>query len=190
MTFFENQYCHFFNRTNNQEALFRSRENYIYFLKKYRHYLDGYFDTIAYCLMPTHFHFLVKVKKVANSPEDLKSLDESRIGSISNQIAILLRSYTRAYNKMWQRNGNLFTQKSKAFHIKDENYFINLVFYIHQNPIRSNLVENAEDWEFSSFQDYIDLRKGSLPKMDLIRSKFTLDEVKDLSKTTNIHPMT
>ena len=72
MQFFENTYYHFYNRTNNEEALFRSDENYLYFLKKYRYYLDNFFDTIAYCLMPTHFHFLVKVKAIEahNSGKD------------------------------------------------------------------------------------------------------------------------
>ncbi|MBM2817241.1 MAG: hypothetical protein HW421_4003 [Ignavibacteria bacterium] len=63
MQFYENEYYHLYNRTNNDEALFRSRENYSYFLKKYRYFLDDLFDTIAYCLMPTHFHFLVRVKE-------------------------------------------------------------------------------------------------------------------------------
>jgi len=63
MQFYENTYYHLYNRTNNEEALFRSMENYLYFLKKYRYYLDDYLETVGYCLMPTHFHSLVRVKE-------------------------------------------------------------------------------------------------------------------------------
>ncbi len=55
MDFIENQYYHLYNRTNNEEALFRSRDNYIFFLKKYRYYFDDLFDTISYYLMQTFF---------------------------------------------------------------------------------------------------------------------------------------
>ena len=176
MKFLENQYYRIFNRTNNHEGLFRTKDNYLFFLKKYRYYLDDYFDTIAYCLMPTHFHFLVRVKSI---PPDNSS--ESYSLKISNQIAISLRSYTRAYNIKWERNGNLFTQKTHAKLIEDEKYFISLAFYIHQNPERSQLVDRPEDWEFSSYQDYINLRNGNLPDKELILSKFTVEDIKSIA---------
>lgn len=49
MQFHSDEYYHLYNRTNNDEALFRCRENYLYFLKKYRFYNDTLLDTIAYC---------------------------------------------------------------------------------------------------------------------------------------------
>ena len=64
MKFYENTYYHIYNRTNNEEALFRSEENYLYFLKKYRFYIEEYLETVGYCLMPTHFHFLVRVREI------------------------------------------------------------------------------------------------------------------------------
>ncbi|MCX7736031.1 MAG: hypothetical protein N2319_04905 [Candidatus Kapabacteria bacterium] len=184
MQFYENTYYHIYNRTNNEEALFRSEENYLYFLKKYRYYLDDYFETIGYCLMPTHFHFLVKVKR-SNSSDDSKSSDEYQYGyskKISSQIAILLRSYTRSFNKMWNRHGNLFNQKTKAKLIPLDSYLITLLTYIHQNPIRSGLVEKAEDWLFSSYQDYIDLRNGTLPSKELILGIIKTNELKELTE--------
>lgn len=180
MKFYENQYYHLFNRTNNEEALFRSRENYLYFLKKYSFYLCYSFDTIAYCLMPTHFHFLAKVKPFNKSSDDCQSSDDYS-HKISNQIAILLRSYTRAFNKMWNRHGNLFNQKTNAIQINNENYYITLASYIHQNPIRSKLVDKAEEWEFSSYQDYLDLRKSNLPNKELLLSRYSINELKEIT---------
>ena len=206
MKFYENTYYHLYNRTNNEEALFRSEENYIYFLKKYRYYLADYLDTIGYCLMPTHFHFLVRVREIIpsdddlknnssddlkdnssdndlknNSSDDFKSSDEySRV--ISKQVGILLRSYTRAFNKMWNRHGNLFNQRTKAKAITSDRYLITLLTYIHQNPIRSGLVDNAEEWLFSSYQDYIDLRNGTLPDKALILEMIKKEELKELTE--------
>ncbi len=198
MKFYENQYYHIFNRTNNEEALFRNRDNYLFFLKKYRHYLDDHFDTIAYCLMPTHFHFLVRAKTYAEPStknkeepsEGFKPSEGSGEGCregcvakdyslhISRKIGVLLNSYAQAYNKMWGRHGNLFNQKTNAKLIKDEKYFIELAFYIHLNPVRCKLTNKPEEWEFSSYRDYIDLRNGSLPNKELIKSRFSIEDIK------------
>lgn len=62
MHFEQGKYYHIYTRTNNEETLFKSEENYIYFLERYRYYLESYLATLAYCLMPTHLHFLVRVK--------------------------------------------------------------------------------------------------------------------------------
>lgn len=57
------KFYHVYNRTNNKELLFKEHENYFFFLRKYKQYLSSYIDTYAYCLMPNHFHFLIKVKE-------------------------------------------------------------------------------------------------------------------------------
>lgn len=193
MKFSENYYYHLYNRTNNEEALFRSEENYRFFLKKYRFYLDEHLETIAYCLMPTHFHFLVKVKPFKpsedNLSDDLKLSDKFNDGKssdkfskqISMQIGILLRSYTRAFNNMWKRHGNLFNQKTKAKPVTSDKYLVSLVTYIHQNPVHSNLVDKAEDWHFSSFKDYIDERQGTLPNKSIVLEMISKDDLKDLT---------
>jgi putative transposase len=132
MKFYENTYYHLFNRTNNEEALFRSEENYLYFLKKYRYYLDEFFETVGYCLMPTHFHFLVRVKEMRD--KDVQHLGgvghmdrEARdkgIGHMENDVDVsyqiskamqtLQSSYTKAINKRYDRHGSLFQAHYKA----------------------------------------------------------------------------
>jgi putative transposase len=56
-------YYHVFNRGNNKENLFYQSKNYGYFLEKYKHYLSPWLDIYAYCLLPNHFHLLVRVKE-------------------------------------------------------------------------------------------------------------------------------
>ncbi|MBN1968323.1 MAG: transposase [Candidatus Delongbacteria bacterium] len=162
MKLIRNQYYHIFNRTNNEELLFRSDENYIFFLKKYRYYMDEYFETIAYCLMPTHFHFLIRVKN-----DDIK---------YKTALAILLSSYTKALNKRFDRHGSLFQTRTKSILVPNDKYLLTLIAYIHQNPIRSKLVEKQEQWKYSSYQDYTGSRAGSLPNYKHILELFNLSK--------------
>ena len=142
MTFEKGKYYHLYNRTNNQELLFHDDDNYQFFLSKFQHHLSTSLSVIAYCLMPTHFHFLIRIES-----------DDSLL--ISKNIAVLLRSYTRAINKRFNRNGNLFQQNTKAKKIADENYLLTLISYIHQNPLRVKKCDRLKDWKYSSYQDLI-----------------------------------
>ena len=170
MQLYPYQYYHLYNQSNNEEVIFKSPENYGFFLKKYRLYLETSLDTIAYCLMPTHFHCLVHI-----TSED--------ISHIKKNIGTLLSSYTKAINKLYQRHGNLFQEHTKAKHIDDDAYLITLTAYIYQNPVRSRLVAKQEDWRFSSYQDYIGMRNGTLPKKDIIINQFpSIEEFKKFSE--------
>ncbi|MBK9248199.1 MAG: transposase [Ignavibacteria bacterium] len=172
MQLHHNNYYHLYNRSNNREAVFRCHDNYLYFLKKYRTAFVDKFDTIAYCLMPTHFHLLVRV-----TSENMLGLQRS--------FGKLLSSYTQGFNKKYGRNGSLFQQNSCAKHIDNENYLITLIAYIHQNPIRAQLVEKPEEWIYSSYQDYSGIRQGTLPKKDLINAYFaTIGEFRKFSEQT------
>jgi REP element-mobilizing transposase RayT len=55
-------YYHVFNRANGNEIIFRSTENYAFFLRQYLKYIHPFVDTFCYCLMPNHFHFLIQIK--------------------------------------------------------------------------------------------------------------------------------
>ncbi|MFP4528636.1 MAG: transposase, partial [Candidatus Kapaibacterium sp.] len=146
--------------------------------------------TIGYCLMPTHFHFLVRVKNFSNSNQDsikssegFKPSEDSKSLIISRKVGTLLNSYSQAYNKMWSRHGNLFNQKTKSKPVPSDRYLITLLTYIHQNPVRSGLTEKAEEWKFSSYQDYIDIRKGTLPSKDLILGMIKKEELREFTDT-------
>lgn len=54
-------YYHIYNKGNNNERLFAREENYDYFLNKFKKHLHGFIDIYSYCLLPNHFHFLIKV---------------------------------------------------------------------------------------------------------------------------------
>ena len=171
MELIKDSFYHIYNRSNNKEILFHTRENYLFFLKKYNK-LIKHINTLAYCLMPTHFHFLIEIK----------SSDQNKI---TRMVGDILSGYTKAINKSLNRTGSLFQLHTKAKQIKSQKHLIALVHYIHQNPIRSNLVTKLEEWEFSSYRDYIGVREGKLLVKEEILSQYkNIDEFIEHSNMT------
>lgn len=157
---------HVYNRCN--ELMFYKKENYIYFLQKIRKHVLPYADILSYCLMPNHFHILL----CAND----KGI-EIKSGGISMQmlsfnIGVMLSSYSQAINRQENRKGSLFAHSTKSImlNMKGNDYLLNCFMYIHQNPLLAGIVERIEDWEYSSYPDYIGKRNGSL-----VNLKYGLD---------------
>ncbi|MEP7127249.1 MAG: hypothetical protein ABI729_00215 [Chitinophagales bacterium] len=194
MNFIPGNVYHIYNRGNQQQQIFYSRENYIFFLNKMRKTILPYCDFLSYCLMPNHFHWLVRAKEeveILRLREEIHRMTQSHPMNRSNlnhEIGVLLRSYTRALQKQKEFTGSLFQQKTKA---KEVLSFDNSIVtaphnsinddlftcfnYVHQNPWKAGLVKRLEEWEFSSFRDYAGFRNGTLcnQKMgfDLLRIK-------------------
>lgn len=183
MQLYPEQYYHIYNCSNNDEIVFKEEENYRYFLAKYRMNFENDFDTIAYCLMPTHFHFLIYVQP-KKGPDGVHLGDglhlQPRI-DLQMKFGTFLSAYTRAINKRYNRHGSLFQLHTKARAI-DEGDIIVVLTYIHQNPVRAGLVKKIEDWDYSSYRDYAGLRRGTLPKQDIVWEIFaTVHEFKEYS---------
>ncbi len=114
---------HIYNQGNNRRKLFFIRENYLFFLKKIKVYINPYADIMAWCLMPNHFHLMVLVREV-EIPVESKAQSESdavtqshgvtKTRTLNDSIGIMLRSYTRAINKQENFSGKLFREKTKA----------------------------------------------------------------------------
>ena len=117
---------------------------------------------IAYCLMPNHYHFLLR-----------QETDKK----INNAIRDMFNSYVQGLNKQVDREGPLFEGRFKAIQIEDESYLIHLCRYIHRNPIDClpPLVENLGAWPYSNFLEWIDKRKGSLVDREFVKVYFKLD---------------
>ena len=102
-------YYHIFNRGNNRETIFREQRNYFYFLKLYEKYIPLVADTFAYCLLPNHFHLLVRVKT-----GEEKVTSGLRVKNPGQQFGNLFNAYTKAFNKVYQRTGSLFEKPLSA----------------------------------------------------------------------------
>jgi putative transposase len=127
MQFEKGHIYHIYNQGNNRRKIFFTKDNYLYFLKKVEIYLLPFSDVIAYCLMPNHFHFMVRVNEieamlplgpaihqVTLSHPMNKQEHNLKKTSFNQSIAIMLRSYTRAINKQENFSGSLFRVGTKA----------------------------------------------------------------------------
>jgi putative transposase len=171
--FLPDQYYHFYNRGNNRQAVFFERDNYLYFLKGIKKYLREYVEILAYCLMPTHYHILVQVR--SQTSEVLKTSEVSRA---MQKFGI---SYTKAVNKRFSRVGALFQGQFQARPIQTYSHLLNLCVYIHANPVKDGLVPVPEEWEYSNYLEWMNLRGGTLVNRDFITANFgTSEEYKQL----------
>lgn len=174
MQFQPNTLFHIYNRGNNRQTIFFERENYLFFLRKIRNYLLPHCEILAYCLMPNHFHLLIYADE--RTIQNIK-IGNKEVNVLSYGFQNLLSSYAKAINKKYQRTGSLFTQNTKAKPLAATPDGYVCFKYIHQNPLKANLVQEIKDWEFSSFQDYAGLRNGSLNNQNLAHKILQFDKV-------------
>ena len=112
-------------------------------------------ELLVYCLMPNHFHLLVKQK----SPRSIESFTRS-----------LLTRHSTYFNKRYSRVGSLFQGTYKAILVEDENYLLHLSRYIHLNPSYHNkdVKDTPLHLYYSSYGDYLGFRKSKWVKTGLI----------------------
>lgn len=166
---------HIYNKTNNQELLFLEVEDRSVFLFLMKKYLFPYVNLHAYCLLGNHFHLLItvkplkEIKKYLNSiPIHLLSKTEYKFHKYSEfeasilfhellklQFSRVFISYTRYFNGTKERKGNLFYRPFKRVVVRNDSYFLRLVIYIHQNPVKHLITKDFENYIWSSFQEIV-----------------------------------
>ena len=158
----------------------------------------------------TQSHAIINSKDSQQNSHTLTSSHSmTKKRTLNYSIGILLRSYTRAIQKQERFSGSLFQQHTNAKPLIDEikidpsywntafgtlinisegkSYLETCIEYIHHNPVYSGLVKSPEDWEFSSFRDFLGLREGKLIDYELLQKEGLLN--KSHSMTLN-HTMT
>ncbi len=197
MNFEKGYLYHIYNQGNNRQKIFFERENYLFFLQKIKSHITPFANMLAWCLMPNHFHLMVRVNEleltlVTTGSATQSRAPSSRITTLNKEIGIMIASYTRAIQKQEEITGSLFKQKTKAECLNSPSgitpSFYNTKYgtqmhldnpkkeypqvcfhYIHQNPVKANMVKLETDWEFSSAQDYAGIRKGTLVNKDVTK---------------------
>jgi len=133
--FYQNRNSLKFSDFIRREEDYRAKLNDLLFSNR-----EKFVDIIAYCLMPTHFHLILK---------------QSRDSGISLFLNNTLNSYTRFFNSKHNRKGPLWEGRTKKILLETDEQLMHLTRYIHLNPVTSYLVDNPEDWQFSSYKEYI-----------------------------------
>lgn len=189
-TFIEEEYYHLYNRGNSKQVIFHDEQDHKYFMHlilimnndkriKTRGYKDGVdegklISIGAFCLMPNHFHFLVRQEKE---------------GGISLFMQKLLTGYVGYYNQKYKRAGALFEGRFKSKHAGEDSYLKYLFSYIHLNPLkildkswRSTRLEEKDlnfllKYQYSSFNEYVKdrfeyIEKDAFPNYFPTKSSF------------------
>ena len=156
---FTGEYYHVFNRGNQKQKIFFEDENYEFFICRLEKYLKECGPgLIAYCLMPNHYHLLLQEEVDKGIPKLMHKLQTS---------------YAKAINRRYYKVGHLFQGSYKKVNVQTNTQFLHLSGYIHLNPVKTNLVICPEDWNFSSYQDYIGLRDNGMVKKEILLSCFS-----------------
>jgi putative transposase len=152
------QFYHFYNRGAHRMSIFREPENYLFVLRKMKHYSrELNVQVIAYSLLPNHYHLLVR-----QGGETPASMLPQRI----------FNSYSKAYNRRYDHSGTLFEGHCKVKHVRDEAYLINLCRYIHGNPVHHGIVEDVHDWPYSNYLEWLGERPGTLVDQELVGAHY------------------
>ncbi|MBC7937064.1 MAG: hypothetical protein H7Y86_17075 [Rhizobacter sp.] len=171
-----NNYYHLYNRANGDDKLFRSDENYWYFLRRIKKYILPVAHLWTYSLMPNHFHLFVKIKEdsVIENYYKIKKLKEfdTRIQLISDfimeQFSNCLNGYAKAFNKMYDRKGALFMDYLKRSIASDDNDITSFIFYSHKNAVHHDLTDKIGQWKYDSYQALISTGKTDLARAEVI----------------------
>ncbi|MEK7565923.1 MAG: transposase [Patescibacteria group bacterium] len=167
-----------YNRGVEKRDIFLDHDDYLYFLHILKSSLSaepnkgptlvgrrtwaqknyfGKIDLLAYCLMPNHFHFLVR---------------QSTSTIITEFVRSLCTRYGMYFNKKYDRVGPLFQGIFKAIDIDNESYLLWICRYIHRNPT------NFKNHSYNSYQEYLGARNTPWINTKIISDYFSVDELK------------
>ncbi|MDE2019423.1 MAG: transposase [Patescibacteria group bacterium] len=161
--FAPDNYYHTYNRGNEKESIFREDSDYVLWMARLKENLfpkppseDGLrrpssegerkplapnsFSLTTYCLMPNHFHLLIR--QCTELP-------------ISKLLSKVSTGYSKCFNLKYERIGHLFQDKFKAKLVDKNDYLLWLSAYIHANPVVAGLAKHPANWQWSSYNEYI-----------------------------------
>lgn len=178
-TFYENGVYHIFNRGVEKRNIFLDDQDkgiFLYYLFVYlgdpeevkMRYpnipirlqiknLNTEVELLAYCMMPNHFHLVLK---------------QSSIDGISKLMKQLTNAYTKYFNDKYKRVGGLVQGRFKAVEVENEEQLVHLSRYVHLNPLIAGLVDHLVDYSWSSYRYYLSLQASSFCSKEAVMSVF------------------
>lgn len=167
--FVNNEFYHIYNRGLEKQKIFANTKDYSHFLKTLFYYQiqdpkpkfstyrktkvfqinpnNTIVDIVCYCLMPNHFHLLVR---------------QTKDGGISEFMRRFIHSYTKYRNVKYDRQGPVFQGTFKAKRVETDEQLLHLSRYIHLNPIVSLLTNNLKQYPWSSYPAYIGIAENKV----------------------------
>ena len=158
MKYLNDHYYHIYNRGAHKKKIFFESTNYLHLISLFKKYSSQYnVIIVSYCLMPNHYHLILRQK------------DNGKIGDF---LRTTFNAYTQAINKRYNHSGTLFQGQCKAKHLNNDEQCLQVIRYIHRNPVSALLVSSLRKWQFSNYLEWIGLRRGTLADFELRDSFF------------------
>ena len=155
-------YFHLFNRGNGLQDIFLDKEDYEFFifklkqnlfpdetLKRMRPLPEGSFSILSYCLMPNHFHLLLRQNKEY---------------TVQQLLLRVSTSYSKYFNKKYKKVGHVFQDRFKQVNIEDDEQLLWIHAYINLNPIIDKLIKDMNIYKWSSYNEMIGKPNGFCDK--------------------------
>ena len=131
---------HVMNRGRRGEEIYTERNDYRLFIDLLKESAELFNIRIAaYCLMPNHYHLLIQ------TPD----------GNLSRCMRQINGIYAQRFNRVHNYDGQLFTGRYKSILVEVDSYLLQLLRYIHNNPLRAGLSDDLSAYEWSSHQGYL-----------------------------------
>ncbi len=148
-------YYHVFCRGNERRIIYTCKEDYRHFMMKFVEFIEeSEIEAICYCLMPNHYHFVLK---------------QDNNKTITDFMHRLLTSYAKYFNIKYNRVGYLFENRFNAKLIETHEYLVDLSRYVHVNPAKVvPTLRQVEEYPWSSCAEYLDHREGICRKEDVL----------------------
>ena len=128
------------NRGRRGERIFETKDDYQKFIDVLHEAIELFSLRVsAYCLMPNHYHLLVQ------TPD----------ANLSRCMRHINGVYTQRFNSSHSLDGQLFRGRYKAITVSEDNYLLQLIRYMHKNPVRAGMVEKAQNYTWSSHNGYL-----------------------------------
>jgi len=141
---YPNAWHHVMNRARRGEDLFVDKADYQQFIDLLQETADLFnVNVAAFCLMPTHYHLMVQ------TPDTNLSRCMRHVNGV----------YTQRYNVRHGCDGTLFRGRYKSILVDADSYMLQLVRYIHQNPLKAGLVNHLDQYVWSSHKGYLSKAK-------------------------------
>ena len=131
---------HVMNRGRRGEDIYTERNDYRLFVEIIKESAELFnIKVVAYCLMPNHYHLLL------HTPD----------GNLSRYMRQINGIYAQRFNRVHQYDGQLFRGRYKNILVEVDSYLLELLRYIHKNPLRAGLSNDLNDYEWSSHRGYL-----------------------------------
>ncbi len=182
---------HIYNHAVGKDCFFREERNYYFFMEKFIKWILPVINVLAYCLVPNHFHFCLRIRSRQElldyfgdklrhrGGKDISRIKENEILEklVNEQFSHCFNSFAQAYNHKYSRMGSLFKESFQRKQVTSDDYLRTLICYINNNPVHHRMVEHPAHWKHSSYNELFSDQPTIIERKEVIDLFDTLENL-------------